>query len=1105
MLYQSRSNMVKKELAVEFCSQSGKVGEMKFSNLSGLFVILASIGLGSCASPEWVDREQDGSAGNDEYRFDILTLSEWAGNIMPTKTDVRIHLYERDGKVYLFDSLRFQTDDKGRIVYQLADNSMIPVDIDELGERVSILPHELLDGIDCSLDKSNQLEFDKDACTESNISSEADVNCLAKKLGIDTIYTYQCDYFKSGSVNLISAWNLLKEENVVQIKVGNGDSFGVSQSPSAMFNDLPVPMMLNAVGFDVDTLGNHSFDRTLTYLQDVIDNSIIEEKSSTGEVNNLGYHYVASNLTNTSKNLNDVVSYELYKIPGNAEGEELKVALIGVLGAEIMSSVFPGRFGSVDINSDPCEISKTIERAYNNNARAFFIMAHALTDSDSLPYIFRAIYSFKNPQNYKSNSCPSVLEVPPERLEKVFGQRHLGMIDMNSENTKKYKDLILKIRSEIFDGIIGVIGEASSDSKFIELEREEFEEFNDKFAEYEELSKNSGSSSQESNESKKPKFKDMLNQNNLVKAANYQGYIWGKYTYKNDISNENDEHKIYFIQYPDTGGLTSRIQITAQKEKNPDWTSEKSAPKYTVGISQFDLVPVVQNKDKILLPDSSNVTMNYSEPKPLQCKAFFDKYSSISKDINGHSLGHCKEYYNTLKSKQSVPNSLSDLDVKTRELFDECYEELYELAKDSRIDIKKGNSGGEELVSYLAMSWLCLYNATAKGVCDESSIDEFKDVPVFEFEGYKATELQQNRSRSTYSTNIMTESLLSYINDCIKEGNYDESIDCALMNSGGLRDVPGGIGTLTKQIIAEAVPYDNAIRSCVFSDIRKLVSIIEGAFNSASANQDSDYGGFPALARLAVSYNKPDAGNDYGSVSELWLTDRFGLLLKPLYIRMNGEKASCETTRCVLGSYALVEEVNDNGDKKLKLEVKGLSPNYYFNEIDNSIFLENNYNNEFRYVKDGDDANNLKDDADEVEYIYNGEELYYMNSISLLTNDFLVSGGDGYNFNDPDIVCSDPSLKYRTIDSNVKLKAALYNYYNGNSKIKNVCSEDDENNQELFETVDGLSPDDMACVLSLNHIFMNNESQDRWIEECEDGVKVYCKPEKLKSLLEKLK
>ncbi|MBQ9394427.1 MAG: hypothetical protein IJU23_02780 [Proteobacteria bacterium] len=1063
---------------------------MKFRSLTVLLAVLASLGLGSCVSPEWVDKEQDGVAGESEYRFDILTLSEWAGNIMPTKAEVSFSLYKKNRIVYLLDSLKFKEQGDGdskTIVYELVDNAEVEVRINkgDLGELIELSPHNLIDGIECSYE--GKAEFDTNECNEKELSSATDINCLAKIVGIDEIFNYKCTYYRSGAVNLASTWELLRDDNggvpITQIKVGNGDSFGVSQSPSAMFNDLPVPMMLNAVGFDVDTLGNHSFDRTLTYLQDVIDNSkMIENKD--GKENNLGYHYVASNLTNTSKNLNDVISYALYKVPGTGAGDDFKVALIGVLGSEIMSSVFPGRFGSVDINNDPCEIANTIERAYNNNARAFFIMAHALTDSDSLPYLFQAIYSFKNPENINSESCPSVLEVPPERLEKVFGQRHLGMIDMNSENTKKYHELILKIRREIFDSIIGVIGEATSESKFVALNQADFEAFNRKFNTVGGI---------------KPSFKDLLSNNNLIANNNdYQHNIWGSYTYLNN-SNDSDEHKIYFIQYPETGYLTTRIQITATKEKNPDWESVNSAPRYFVDISRFDLVPVMSTNEDTAVEDSNGRKMLYSRPQPQVCKEFLQSYSNNT----SHSLEECTVFYQSLKDKEILPNSLADLSSEQKVLFDLCYKQLYEFAKDSRIKIKNNkdkNPGSVDYVSLLSTAWLCLYNVTAMGVCDENGINEFRDVPVFKFLGYVDTNVKDNRSRSTYATNIMTESLLGYINSRIELANPDEVVDGALMNTGGLRDVPGGIQTLTKQVISEAVPYDNAIRSCIFQDVRKMVSIVQTAFKSAYEFSESDYGGFPSLARFVVSYDKSS-----NQVNELWMTDRFGLFTRPLYIKLKGNSPTYETFG-VLGSYRLMEDGASENTKTHKLSVSGTSPNYYFDS--KNIYSDTGYGNEFNYIR-STDFNNKTEIASDIEYVLDvdKEEIYYIKPISLLTNDFLVSGGDGYNFNDDSIVCTDPSLKYPSIDNNVKLKAALYNYFNGGSKIADVCTEDTADSNSAFVTVDGLSQDAMDCVLSLNHIFESQAtSQSRWIQNYNyNRIDTLCTTEKINGLLEDLK
>ena len=79
------------------------------------------------------------------------------------------------------------------------------------------------------------------------------------------------------------------------------------------------------MGFDVDTLGNHNFDRGIDHLQEMI--RLAEFK------------YVSANLENRKENLTGVKDYKIFNLGS------VKVAVIGITNPEAPTLVFPGNFG----------------------------------------------------------------------------------------------------------------------------------------------------------------------------------------------------------------------------------------------------------------------------------------------------------------------------------------------------------------------------------------------------------------------------------------------------------------------------------------------------------------------------------------------------------------------------------------------------------------------------------------------------------------------------------------------------------------------------------------------------------------------------------------
>lgn len=524
---------------------------------------MAVLGMTGCEDPQLLDTNEYYCAkeivlpDGDNYDVDIAMITPLSGRLNPIGNSINFYIKAPN-------TVQTEPDDKQDIYFnfkkELDEDSSAPIytyDTLTLNNEILRSTFHISDENDMYIDISHL--YPESTAEESinhripcKFAEETDTDDGLKDYKIDgsPLKKIVCKYEYGGIPALQNTWNLLGRDNVKQIRVSSGDSFGVSADISARFDDIPTPLMLNAIGLHTDTFGNHSFDKNLNYLKDVISWA--------------DFHFLASNLTNISKNLPTVSPRVLIDIPSkDTNNSNMRLAIVSALDMQANEFVFPGRFGTLDIGNY-CTLIQSIEDAYNDGARAFFIIGHMLMQNDSLKSFLNSIFYFADhryhffdkdcisydpnkptddPTNIIDESkakycsgiekplsartkleCSSVLEISSERLIKGltdYYQKHQKVIkqhvakdqpdfgeadfvvskiseinfaeasnvkikytengeivdyDNNTlipeDNNKKrytlnhfradaYKNIIEEIHKEIYQGIIGVLGEGS--------------------------------------------------------------------------------------------------------------------------------------------------------------------------------------------------------------------------------------------------------------------------------------------------------------------------------------------------------------------------------------------------------------------------------------------------------------------------------------------------------------------------------------------------------------------------------------------------------------------------------------------------------------------
>ena len=153
-----------------------------------------------------------------------------------------------------------------------------------------------------------------------------------------------------GAPALSSYFKADRAANPNSITFSAGDGFGATPPLAGFFNEEPAVRTMRMMGFDLDGLGNHNWDKGNAHLQQMIDLA----GARVGE-QGTPFRYLGANLSGLRGNLRNVAPYRIF------ERGDVKIGIVSVTNPEAPTLVFPGNFGTIRI-TDPVLAA--------NNARA---------------------------------------------------------------------------------------------------------------------------------------------------------------------------------------------------------------------------------------------------------------------------------------------------------------------------------------------------------------------------------------------------------------------------------------------------------------------------------------------------------------------------------------------------------------------------------------------------------------------------------------------------------------------------------------------------------------------------------------------------------------
>ncbi len=195
------------------------------------------------------------------------------------------------------------------------------------------------------------------------------MNDLHGQLDTDTKLTLNGQSVLAGSMEYTAAAIKQREkENENTLLVHSGDMIGGSPLISALFQDEPTVEVMEAMGFDVGTLGNHEFDEGIAELHRMIKGG--DHPKGNPGYDGMNFPVVAANAYDTSTNKLITEPYAVKEVGGQ------KIGFIGVVTQETPSMIVQKGNETLKITDEATAINKYTKELKDQGVKAIVVLAH---------------------------------------------------------------------------------------------------------------------------------------------------------------------------------------------------------------------------------------------------------------------------------------------------------------------------------------------------------------------------------------------------------------------------------------------------------------------------------------------------------------------------------------------------------------------------------------------------------------------------------------------------------------------------------------------------------------------------------------------------------
>ncbi|HYF84762.1 MAG TPA: 5'-nucleotidase C-terminal domain-containing protein [Clostridia bacterium] len=178
-----------------------------------------------------------------------------------------------------------------------------------------------------------------------------------------------------GRADYLAAYLRQREaDNPNTFIIHSGDMIGGSSPVSALLQDEPTVEIMESIGFDVGTIGNHELDEGIDELLRIVNGG--EHENGTDDYDGMNFPLIAANIE--YKDSGELV-FEPYEIK---EVDGVKIGFIGVATTATPANVMPEGIANLVFTDEADAIDKYVSELQAQGIEAIIVIAHVSGEQD---------------------------------------------------------------------------------------------------------------------------------------------------------------------------------------------------------------------------------------------------------------------------------------------------------------------------------------------------------------------------------------------------------------------------------------------------------------------------------------------------------------------------------------------------------------------------------------------------------------------------------------------------------------------------------------------------------------------------------------------------
>nr|WP_239454092.1 5'-nucleotidase C-terminal domain-containing protein [Bacillus suaedaesalsae] len=172
-----------------------------------------------------------------------------------------------------------------------------------------------------------------------------------------------------GRMDFVAAYLKQREAtNPNTLIVNAGDMIGGSSPVSALLQDEPTVEIMEAIGFDYGTVGNHEFDEGTTELLRIVNGG--DHEKGTENYDGINFPVLCANCISKTTNEPILPAYDITEVDG------VKVGFIGVNTTATATMVIPSGIQDITFTDEKTAVNKAVTELNAQGVKSIIVLAH---------------------------------------------------------------------------------------------------------------------------------------------------------------------------------------------------------------------------------------------------------------------------------------------------------------------------------------------------------------------------------------------------------------------------------------------------------------------------------------------------------------------------------------------------------------------------------------------------------------------------------------------------------------------------------------------------------------------------------------------------------